>query len=307
MLSLDMGCNRRKNFDVSMDRDMKGIGFFVNLRRRCLVAMFTEGITGKLKLFLWLLLDSIPRTLLRKFNLRLKYYIDESKNRLLKKTIITLNDCRFFCLDSRSVLVLSTETEKWMWRYLTLKKGDVFLDIGAHIGKYTVIGAKMVGRQGLVISVEPHPTNYKVLRENINLNNLNNVIALNVAAWNREGHLKFFIAKESGSHSLKINHGLGAINVRARPLDTLLEELGVKRVNYIKIDVEGAEAEVLEGLTLTLQKWKPTVIVEVWRHEEEKIKKFAEKRKYIVKPITPKFGNHQYCVLLPEEREGRSP
>ena len=84
MLSLDIGCARRKDFDVNVGRDMKATGFFVNLRRRCLVAMFTEGITGKLKLFLWLLLDSIPRTLRRKFNLWLKYYIDESKNRLLK-------------------------------------------------------------------------------------------------------------------------------------------------------------------------------------------------------------------------------
>lgn len=73
-----------------------------------------------------------------------------------------------------------------MWNFIQLRKGDVFIDVGAHIGKYTILVAKIVGKEGLVIAIEPNPENYETLLENIKLNNLKNVIAVNIAAWNKK-------------------------------------------------------------------------------------------------------------------------
>ncbi|MEM0500508.1 MAG: FkbM family methyltransferase, partial [Candidatus Korarchaeota archaeon] len=122
--------------------------------------------------------------------------------------------------------------------------------------------------------------------ENIKLNNLNNVVALNIAAWKEEGILKLFIGDMHGHHSVKRNFGLGYVEVRAKALDEVIDQLKVKKVNLIKIDVEGAELEVLEGLARTLEKYRPTVIVEVLG-DPRKVEEFANSKGYKMKRINP--------------------
>jgi len=123
---------------------------------------------------------------------------------------------------------------------------------------------------------------------NIELNGLKNVVALNVAAWSGEGKLKLFIGDIHSHHSVKVNFGLGFINVQARALDNLFNELKIKKVNVIKIDVEGAELEVLKGLVNTLEKHSPTVIVEIWK-DPEKVKEFINQKGYDMQQIAPKY------------------
>jgi FkbM family methyltransferase len=173
-----------------------------------------------------------------------------------------------------------------MWKYLRLSEGDIFLDVGAHIGKYTIPMAKIVGEDGLVIAIEPDLENYKTLVENIKLNSLKNVIALNIAAWSEETELKFFIGDTHDLGSVKRDYGKGHIIVKGRDLDTVLNELGVKRVNYIKIDVEGAGLEVLKGLEKTLRKYLPIVIIEIWGDPTE-VKKFISGIGYEMRKIDP--------------------
>ena len=163
------------------------------------------------------------------------------------------------------------------------KKGDVFVDVGARIGKYTITTAKIVGDSGLVVSLEPFPANYRRLLENIKMNNLTNVVALNVAAWCARCDLKLFIAIEHGQHSVKKNFGRGFINVQADTLDNILGALGVEKVNAIKIDVERAEAEVIKGSIKTLSKYHPRVIVEAL--ESASIKELADKIGYSMMQI----------------------
>jgi len=63
--------------------------------------------------------------------------------------------------------------EQWIWKYLhILNLGDCSIDIGAHIGKYTIQVARIIGDEGLVLSIEAHPDNYKILVENILINHL---------------------------------------------------------------------------------------------------------------------------------------
>jgi tRNA A58 N-methylase Trm61 len=72
-----------------------------------------------------------------------------------------------------SLYIVSSLFEQWIWKYLhILKPGDCFIDIGAHIGKYTIQVTRIVGDEGLVLSIEAHSDNYKILVENILINHL---------------------------------------------------------------------------------------------------------------------------------------
>jgi len=92
---------------------------------------------------------------------------------------VKINDIKIKISDVSSLRVVNPTFENWIRPCLNPKEGDVFIDIGAHIGRYTLEAAKAVGEKGKVIAIEPHPSNFKILNENIKLNNLNNVITLN--------------------------------------------------------------------------------------------------------------------------------
>ena len=263
------------------------IGFLNFLKKRILVSFKGYRCRDKVRLFGWLILDSVPRTLLQTLP-TLKEYIELAKILLLRGVILNVNESQFTLLDSESVLIISPEFESWIWNHLKVAKGDVFLDVGAHIGKYTVSIAKIVGENGLVIAIEPHPTNYKTLVENIRLNGLKNVIALNIAAWSEDRKVTLFIGDKPGHHSVKKNFGRGSIIVNAKALDNVLNELKVEKVNWIKIDVEGAEFEVLKGLQNTLRKHRPTLIVEISK-EQNKIEDFISKLGYTLEKIAPMY------------------
>jgi len=263
------------------------IGFLNFLKKRILVSFKGCRCIDKVRLFGWSILDSVPRSLLQTLP-TLKEYIERAKNLLLHEVIIKVNESKFTVLDSESVLIISPEFESWIWNHLKVAKGDVFLDVGAHIGKYAVPIAKIVGENGLVIAVEPHPTNYKTLLENIRLNGLKNVIALNIAAWSENRKMTLFIGDKPGHHSAKKDFGRGSIIVKAKALDNVLNELKVERVNWIKIDVEGAEFEVLNGLQNTLRKHRPTLIVEISK-EQNKIEDFISKLGYTLEKIAPMY------------------
>jgi FkbM family methyltransferase len=178
-----------------------------------------------------------------------------------------------------------------MWSHFGLNQGDVFLDVGAHIGKYTIPISKIVGENGLVIAIEAHPENYKTLVKNIKLNGLKNIIALNVAAWNKECKLKLFNGEKNGQHSIKNDCGLGYVTVKAQALDNILDKLKVRRIDCIKIDVEKSELETLEGLVKTLKEHNPRVIVEILE-DPIKVKDFMHKKGYVMQRI----ASHYYFL-----------
>jgi FkbM family methyltransferase len=142
------------------------------------------------------------------------------------------------------------------------RKGDVVVDVGAHIGKYSLIASKMVGPQGKVIAIEAHPDNYDILKKNIVLNNLTNVVALNFAVHSKETMVKLYEPGQEEGFTIyntimtgrKMSNNQKYVEVHAKTLDSILLENAIKEVNWIKIDVEGAELEVLRGAPNTLSK-----------------------------------------------------
>ena len=144
-----------------------------------------------------------------------------------------------------------------------ISEGSVVLDIGANIGYYTVLFAEKTGKTGKVIAIEPDPINFEILQKNIKENNLRNVVAVQAAVGNENKKMKIYESKENyGDHRMWGN-GL-AVSVFCRKLDDLLKELEYEKIDFIKMDVQGFEAEVIEGGKNIIEKNKPIIFFEYW-------------------------------------------
>lgn len=140
-----------------------------------------------------------------------------------------------------------------------LRPGDVFVDVGANWGYFTLLAAHRVGAGGRVVSLEPDPRLFPVLAENVARNGLAQVLPLQVAASDAEGSMRLAGFDEAGGNSglSRLVPGDGPVagpvfDVPTRPLDALLDELGLGRVDVLKMDIEGAEGLALRGLARLL-------------------------------------------------------
>jgi FkbM family methyltransferase len=177
---------------------------------------------------------------------------------------------------SREIL----ETGKWepeSWAVIQdhLGKGATLIDVGAHIGYYSLKAAPVVGPGGRVIAVEPNPETIAKLNGNIQASGANMVTVEPVACSDAEATLELFAAPRSNTGETSLSRanasqdsqGVISYKVRARPLDAVLREAGVSRVDAIKIDVEGAEYLVLKGATETLDRYHPAILIELVEHQ----------------------------------------
>jgi FkbM family methyltransferase len=161
--------------------------------------------------------------------------------------------------------------ENAIFRLFKPKERDNFIDVGAHVGRYSIMAAKRIGSLGRVIAIEAHPETFELLNKNIKLNGLANVTTINAVATSEKGKVKLFLpGQDSGLtvyNTIMINRAKPTENfleVEANTLDNILSEYSMHRVNYLKIDVEGAELEVLKGAVNTLSSNKDlTLLIEV--------------------------------------------
>ena len=146
-----------------------------------------------------------------------------------------------------------------------LNPGDTFIDIGANIGYYTVLASRMVGDSGSVISIEAHPGIYDRLKKNVALNDRKNVRIINAAAGSSRGELPIFSGPEINlGHTTTVatiadSEGLRCDGmVRSDTLESLVGMNSLYNARLIKVDVEGAEYEVLSTIFDSLAQFSPT-------------------------------------------------
>lgn len=132
-----------------------------------------------------------------------------------------------------------------------LGPGSCFIDVGANIGLFTVAAGRIVGQNGRIIAIEPAPNTMSALKATVRLNGLSSLVDFHgIAAGGKVGCAELNIGKVCGHSSLyPLNDPASTASVRIFPLD---EIIGKKKVDLIKIDVEGFELDVIEGLAKTL-------------------------------------------------------
>jgi FkbM family methyltransferase len=140
--------------------------------------------------------------------------------------------------------------------------GETVIDAGPYPGNFTIILSRLVGRNGTVLAFEANKNNYHELLMRIRRLRLKNIIVLNVALWNSDGEFIFMISNGEGSSlSRRGNARPGSDPVRTKKLDTIINELGIRRVNYMKMDIEGAEIEAIKGAAGVLSVHCPEVVI----------------------------------------------
>lgn len=143
-----------------------------------------------------------------------------------------------------------------------IKKGDTVLDIGANIGYYTLLFAKLVGEGGKVYAFEPDPINFGLLKKNVELNGYQNVVLIQRAVSNKAGKIKLYLCENnSGMHRIyKSKFCRRFIEIESIILDEYFKGFD-KKINFIKLDIEGAEAVAMEGMSRLLQANKDIKVI----------------------------------------------
>jgi FkbM family methyltransferase len=145
-----------------------------------------------------------------------------------------------------------------------LAKNDVVIDVGANIGTYTMRAAKIVGEDGVVIAVEPFPRMADMNLNNALSNNFNNIRLRVCCVADKDGHQDFWMkADKPNSFTLLEAEGSNCFNSRVEKIDTIVRIEGLDRLDFIKIDAEGVENQVLAGAKHAIEKYKPIIQIEV--------------------------------------------
>lgn len=162
---------------------------------------------------------------------------------------------------------------------LLIKKNDCVIDVGANQGIYSLAMAKIVKSRGKVIAVEPFSSMTSCLKNNMKINSINNIKII-----------ESLISNKQKTYKLNFNHGTVSasivkkfknnkyIKVKSLTIDQICSNF--KKVNFIKLDIEGAEMLALEGAKKTLKNSKPVLSVEVNKNSFKKISNFLRKYNY---------------------------
>jgi FkbM family methyltransferase len=146
-----------------------------------------------------------------------------------------------------------------------LGPGDVMLDVGAHVGLFTLLAAQLVGPRGEVHAFEPVPANFARLEQNVELNRFGNVQPNRTAVGDAGGEVSLGLRDEelvgNSTCDYTVGAALGAVTAPVTTLDSYLTERGTPRARLVKMDVEGFEYRVLAGLERTLAEAPPDAIM----------------------------------------------
>ena len=136
--------------------------------------------------------------------------------------------------------------EEYKKENFEIKSNDVIIDVGAHIGLFTIYASQFC-TNGKIYSFEPIVDNYELLLENIKLNNLDNVKSFNQAISNSNEPIKLFLNDDESGHSM-FSQSSKSIIVDSISLQKFFDENQIKHCNFLKLDCEGAEYEIIKNL-----------------------------------------------------------
>lgn len=148
-----------------------------------------------------------------------------------------------------------------------VREGDVVYDIGANVGFFSIISARLTGPSGRVIAFEPVRSNADLVRRNADLNAFGNITVVEQAVSDRSGTGELVLAEYSGGAALSTTTAppdpAGTIQVELTTVDDAVSDGRIPPPAVVKIDVEGVELEVLRGMHATLERDRPVIVCEI--------------------------------------------
>jgi FkbM family methyltransferase len=160
--------------------------------------------------------------------------------------------------------------EPWLQQLLKseLRSGDCFYDVGAHTGFFALIASRFIGSTGSIVAFEPDPDNVATLQANIARNGISQVALAEAAVWSSPGEVTFERAlgesnRTQGHILTEPNAKLARISVKAVRLDDLIFNEGYPHPQLMKMDVEGAEWDALQGASRMLGEIRPKLLCEI--------------------------------------------
>lgn len=216
--------------------------------------------------------------------IRIKTFFGEKMNVILPEVVSSYLYQYSFFEEGLTKMVLNN-----------LKKDMVFFDIGTHYGYFSLLASKLVGGNGQVHSFEPTPSTFNILKEN--LGNKNNVFLNNIAVWSKESKMDFqdYGIKYSAFNSfydVRLDAAtLNKIKLKKYKIKTICIDKYVKEKkiipNFIKIDAESAEFEIIKGMGRTIKKYHPIISIEVGDQDIKGVIKCKKIVQYLL--------NKRYC------------
>ena len=200
------------------------------------------------------------------------------------------NDIRYFLAFNKLIpnFISNLSPIKGYTLCYNLKPGDVVVDVGAFTGDYTIFAARKVGQTGKVIAFEPDKKSREILARNISHEKLDNVIISPKGLWHENTRLRFE-SNQGVKSTVFSDNAESYIDVAS--LDDELKKLGIKKIDVIKMDIEGSEIKAIEGAQQTL-KQKPVLIIASYHIVDGKktadyFEKYLPKLGYEVKSVFP--------------------
>ncbi|RUT00244.1 hypothetical protein DSM106972_076920 [Dulcicalothrix desertica PCC 7102] len=185
------------------------------------------------------------------------------------------------------------ETADFMMRFL--RPGMMLIDVGAHIGEYTLLAAQVVGESGQVHGFEPTPKLFPILSENVRMNNLRNVHLNCMAVSDRTGDIEFEVFDDPSISSIRKQVTSGSeqlVKVATTSLDAYLSQINTK-VDLIKVDVEGAEKLVFEGAEKLMSLPSSEAPVWLFEYSPHAYQSFG----YLASDLFKLLHHHNYNIL----------
>jgi FkbM family methyltransferase len=216
-------------------------------------------------------------------------------------------------IDRSSAETLLDNYESEVFSFFIPQPNDVVIDVGANIGYFTIYASRKIGKDGLVIALEPMDEAYDCLIKNLRLNRIDNVKPFKLALWSSETTLRLYrtkgyftsaISKVDVLKKLIQQKKLKLIKeyeIKTIKLDDLIKNINLSKVDWIKIDVDGSEYEVILGSMKTLKLFKPKLIIEIPDQEiGNKIQKILKDLGYKISLVKiwdnyHIFAEHESC------------